>query len=277
MVSRLRKALGCKKAGHAGTLDRFATGLLILPVGSGTPLADYFLHQDKDYIATFQFGAFTDTHDPEGTVLDGVEDDVSREFLEKNSDQIAGVIDSFVGELDQVPPVYSALKTGGRRFSDLARSGKSMEPPARRVQIFQSRVEGLDPANRTLQAFFSVSSGTYIRSIARDLSEKLNFPLHLSGLRRTRIGRFSIQDPRVWSGEGPVDVISPLEALPDWPVLTVTDPRSLVRLSHGNPIDLIGIPPEGTDFFMVDGEGEPLAWGRSGGDHYKYRRVFLQG
>jgi len=177
------RALGVKTAGHAGTLDRFATGVLPIAVGEATKAIRYLHFADKTYMATALVGVVTDTLDMTGKVnsrmdVDRPADEVLREALA-----------SFVGVYDQIPPVYSALKCGGMRLSDLARAGEAVEPKARPVKIFAlSLVECRWP-----QIVFEVrcGAGTYIRALARDIGVRLGaFGASLSELRRTQYGPF---------------------------------------------------------------------------------------
>ncbi len=276
LVAALRRELGGPRAGHAGTLDRFATGLMVLLLGRATALADVLLHQDKTYLATFQFGRSTDTLDPEGTVLAERSPAETADFLEQSREPVAAALAGIMAATEQVPPVYSALKIGGRRFSDLARAGKIAEPVARSVRIDEMTVLNYRPEAGQVEARIAVSSGTYIRSIARDLGRLVDFPVHLSALRRLRIGALQIGHSGLWQpGRGLPVLQSPLEALPHWPVFAVSaDQTGEIRL--GRKILVEGMPAAGVDFFLTGAEGL-VAWCRAErGGGYEFRRVFSE-
>ncbi len=287
------------RVGHTGTLDRFASGLMLLVLGPATALADHFLHQDKEYEATFAFGSATDTHDPEGTITDSRSPEEVVRFVRENEHRIRSTIQGWRELTEQTPPVYSALKQQGRRLSDRARDGEVVVPKTRTIRV--DVVEILEPpdAGSEVRVRLGVSSGTYIRSFARDLGLALDFPVHLAALRRTRVGEFHLDDPRVWHvpivaprGDGPrpprsagaesrpaageesplPPLVSLREALPQWPVVAV-ESTIAARIAHGQRPELTGIPEEG-DFFVQASDGRLLAWGRSAQGQYSWRRVF---
>lgn len=173
------------KAGHIGTLDKFASGLLVVLTGSMTRLNPVFSDLEKRYEATFLFGKETDTLDPDGqVVMQGKEIDPTR--LEQ-------VIQSrFLGEIDQTPPAYSALHVHGERASKLMRRGKSVEMPSRKVTIHDFQV--LEADAKTLKASITVSKGTYIRSIARDLGRAMDTCAMVTSLRRVAVGPYRIEE-----------------------------------------------------------------------------------
>jgi tRNA pseudouridine55 synthase len=186
VVAHLRRSTGEGRIGHAGTLDPAASGLLLVCIGPATRLSDALMAGEKSYEARIVFGAATDTDDAEGTVVataplpDGLADEgFAREVL-------AG----FVGEQDQMPPRFSAIKKGGRKAYELARAGKPVELEPRRVSIHELRLIATGAKWWEIEA--RVSKGTYIRSLARDLGEAVGSRAHLGALRRTWIGRVSI-------------------------------------------------------------------------------------
>lgn len=294
------------RVGHTGTLDRFACGLMILVLGPATALADHFLHQDKEYEAEFAFGRSTDTHDPEGQTLDERSGEEAARFVEAQRERIERVITGFRSVTEQVPPVYSALKQGGKRLSDRARRGENVAPRARAVRVDLALVVAMDVAAGRVRARLAVSSGTYIRSFARDLGSALGFPVHLSQLRRTRVGDFSIHDPRVWQvpprppmsaeqeaakGHGagqfsvqlspdealreqPFAMIPLTEALSDWPVVRVGADLS-AEIANGKRPLLPKRPVHG-DFLICDEQGRLLGWAQAAPESYAWRRVFPQ-
>lgn len=185
-ANRTKKLLGVKKVGHAGTLDPFATGLLILLVGKCTRLQQEFMLMEKRYQATFQFGTTTDTLDPTGKIiatapctleLDKIETTIQKHFL---------------GEIEQRPPIFSAVKVNGKRAYALSRQGISVDLPMKKVTIREYKVLSCDPEKKEIKVDLLTSSGTYVRTLAKDLGEKLNSVAHVSQLRRIAIGDLSI-------------------------------------------------------------------------------------
>ena len=190
VVARARRALGTRKIGHAGTLDPMATGLLVLGVEGATRLLTYVVGLDKTYEATVRLGVATDTDDADG-------EEVSRaDASAVESMAILTQVAVLTGRISQVPSTYSAIKVDGRRAYDLARAGEQVELKAREVTVsrFDVITERRDGAVVDLDVIVDCSSGTYIRSLARDLGAALGVGGHLTALRRTRIGPFSVAD-----------------------------------------------------------------------------------
>ena len=188
IVAAIRKRSGIRKVGHAGTLDPMATGLLLLLLGSYTKRSLFFSGFDKEYEAVIRLGIATDTGDREGTVIaqreiDGVS--LSEDFMTR-------CISSFRGTLQQVPPMYSAKKIGGKKLYQYARKGMAVEREPRMVTI--QKMEIADIALPYIRILVACSKGTYIRQLAHDIGEKIGCGAHLASLRRTGIGPFSIQD-----------------------------------------------------------------------------------
>lgn len=189
-VARVRRHLaqlaGHKvKVGHCGTLDPFATGLLILVSGKNTKRAMEFTKLDKVYEATLHLGQTSTTGDPEGDIAD-----VSGR--EPNLDEIKSVLQQFTGKIKQTPPAFSAIKINGQRAYKLARAGREVEMPSREVEIYS--IEMLDYTYPELKIRTHVSSGTYIRSLAADIGQILGVGVYLTALRRTKIANFDIKD-----------------------------------------------------------------------------------
>ena len=180
-----KKLLGAKKAGHAGTLDPLASGLLVLLFGEATKVAGPLLDEDKEYLATVRLGVKTRTGDAEGEVI-GTKDSRISEA------QLAPALARFVGEIEQVPPMYSALKRAGVPLYALARRGESVERPARRVRI--SEIENLGFTAPDLRLRVRCSKGTYIRALAEDIGDALGSYAHLAALRRTASGQFRVEE-----------------------------------------------------------------------------------
>ena len=189
---RLKAELGHKvKVGHTGTLDPFATGLLILLTGQMTKKSSEFLKLDKEYIAELKLGYVSSTGDPEGEITEVISSKHSYSSLEK----VTSVINSFVGEIDQTPPKFSAIKINGERAYKLARKGQDFEIPSRKVTIYN--IEILDYHYPELKIKVHCSSGTYIRTLAEDIGKKLGTGAYLTALRRTKIGKYNVRNASV--------------------------------------------------------------------------------
>lgn len=187
VLEPLRRMLRRKaKVGHAGTLDPFATGALLVLVGDVTRLSDLAMALPKTYVGTVKFGVATDTFDPEGDVTE------SADPGEKAPAGFTEALASFRGEIEQVPPVFSAIKIGGKAAHRLARAGEAPEMKSRRVHVHA--IECVELAWPTATLHIRCSAGTYVRSIARDLGTALGLPAHLASLRRTHIGSFAAAD-----------------------------------------------------------------------------------
>ena len=237
-VSRVRRIFNAQKAGHAGTLDPLATGILPLALGEATKTVPYLVDADKAYRFTIAWGRSTATCDREGATI--AESDVRPSVAE-----VEAVLPSFVGEISQVPPAYSAIKVDGERAYDLARAGETVVLEARMVTVHSARVTGApDPDHVTLE--IECGKGTYVRALVRDIADRLGACGHVSDLRRTRVGRFtensavtleSLEDlghkPRQSEALLPVET-----ALDDIPALAVTT-EDAFRLTQGRSIVLL--------------------------------------
>ncbi len=180
----VKRALNTMKVGHTGTLDSFADGLLVVLAGKLTRLVPHITNFDKTYLALVEFGSETDTLDPTGKIIKTAEIP-----LEEN---VKSVLPSFIGEIEQIPPMYSALHVDGKRLSDLARSGKSVEIKPRKITVYSINL--IDFYEKYALIEVSCSKGTYIRSLARDIAYACKSAGHLRALRRTRVGPFSLKD-----------------------------------------------------------------------------------
>ncbi|MCW3493967.1 tRNA pseudouridine(55) synthase TruB [Microbacterium sp. SSM24] len=205
VVARARRALGTRKIGHAGTLDPMATGLLVLGVEGATRLLTFIVGLDKTYLATIRLGVATDTDDADGQVL--AQTDASTIA----SAAIGVAIEPLTGRISQVPSTYSAIKVDGRRAYDLARAGEEVELRAREVTVsrFEVLAERRDGEFVDLDVVVDCSSGTYIRSLARDLGSALGVGGHLTALRRTRIGPFPVTDAAPVDGIAEQRLVAP--------------------------------------------------------------------
>ena len=237
-VSRVRRVFDAQKAGHAGTLDPLATGILPIALGEATKTVPFLVDADKSYRFTIAWGRTTATYDLEGEIL-AVSD------VRPSPDAVAARLHRFIGEIDQVPPAYSAIKIGGERAYDLARAGEVFDIAARRVNIFDARlVDAPDEDHVTLEV--DCGKGVYIRALVRDLADLLGACGHVSALRRTRVGRFSQADAVTLEmledlgyEPGQSEALLPVEtALDDIPVLAVTD-EDAFRLKQGRSVVLV--------------------------------------
>jgi tRNA pseudouridine55 synthase len=183
-LQKAKRLLGAAKAGHAGTLDPLASGVLLVLFGEATKFAGPLLDADKEYLATLQLGARTATGDAEGKVLETKE-------IKITESQVPAVLDRFRGEIEQVPPMYSALKHEGTPLYRLARRGEQVERTPRRVRIAELQLMNLQGASLDLRVV--CSKGTYVRVLAEDIGAALGCGAHLSALRRTGSGRFRIE------------------------------------------------------------------------------------
>lgn len=233
VVAKLRGILKQKKIGHTGTLDPQAEGVLPVCLGMGTKLVDMLTDKDKEYEALLLLGVTTDTQDTTGTVLQERPVTVSEE-------EIIKVIHSFVGEYDQIPPMYSAIKVDGKKLYELAREGKEIERKARRVKILSVRILSVElPRVRVRVA---CSKGTYIRTLCHDIGEKLGCGGCMQELVRTRVGGFDLENTMTLSEiEKRRDddtlmeqIVSVEDALCSYP-LYVMKPEADKYVYNGNP------------------------------------------
>ncbi len=187
VVREIRRHFRIKKVGHAGTLDPFATGVLLILTGKATKQFSKIMGMEKEYVAEIEFGAETDTLDIDGTVVFKDENlpEITREELE-------GVLRQFEGEIEQIPPVYSAIKYKGRRLYKYARAGVQIKPEPRLVQIKKIRL--LDFDWPVIKLNVTCSKGTYIRALARDIGKAVGTRAYLRSLVRTRVGDYRLED-----------------------------------------------------------------------------------
>jgi tRNA pseudouridine55 synthase len=237
-VSRVRRAFNAQKAGHAGTLDPLATGILPLALGEATKTVPFLMDADKAYRFTIAWGRSTTTLDREGETTG--ESDVRPAI-----DAIEAALPAFVGEVDQVPPNFSAIKVDGERAYDLARDGVEFELATRKVTIHALRVLSVPDADH-VELEMECGKGTYVRAVVRDLAAALGACGHVSQLRRTRVGQFSeetaisLETLENLSYEARLsEALLPVEtALDDIPALAVTD-EDAFRLAQGRAIVLL--------------------------------------
>lgn len=286
-LQRVRRLYNARKAGHTGTLDPFATGLLPICLGEASKTTAFLLEAVKAYRAEAVLGQSTTTGDLEGEPLEtGLVPDVSTTAVER-------VMQRFTGDLEQVPPMYSALKHEGKPLYEYARRGITVPREARAVTIHQLRLLDWTPPRLVFEVV--CSKGTYVRTLAEDIAEALGTVGHLVALRRLRVGPFRIEDGTMAGPAGPVDDpvtlddlesaaergtlathLRPLDAaLPDWPVVQLGC-EGARAFRHGNPAPLpTGESPATNGPVRVrDGSGRPLGLGESQGGMVRPRRVF---
>ena len=188
VVDVVRKALGTRKVGHGGTLDPDATGVLVVGVGKATRLLSYAQEATKRYLDRIRFGTVTSTQDASGEVLETHPVDVTR-------DEVFTELKRFVGPIEQIPPMVSAVKIGGQRLHEMARRGEEVERPPRPVTIYEITPTAFDEGDTVeLEMDVACSSGTYIRTLAHDIGSALGCGAHLRTLRRTAAGGFTLED-----------------------------------------------------------------------------------
>jgi len=233
VVARLRRITGESSIGHLGTLDPMATGVLPLLLGKFTRLAQYFSSSEKSYSGTIRFGFATDTYDAEGQVAGPVVEPALA------VEQVRAAASRFHGEMDQMPPAFSAKKVGGTPAYKLARAGKTVELKPATIRIFTFEVIALDGAEARFT--MSVSAGGYVRSVAHELGQDLGCGAHLSSLRRTQAGAFTLADAHTLDELAPLAgdcerleamCLHPRTLLPEMPSVT-GDAIALGRLRNG--------------------------------------------
>ena len=186
VVDRVRGKLKIRKVGHLGTLDPLATGVLVMAIGQATKLAKYFVDDDKEYLTTVRLGTVTDSQDLDGKIISQNDDvNITREQLEQE-------LNSFIGEIDQIPPMVSAKKVGGERLYKLHRKGIEVKRDPKKVTIKSIILKEFDPPHAVFQV--ECSKGTYVRTLCSDLGEKLGTGGAMSALVRLRSGFFLIED-----------------------------------------------------------------------------------
>lgn len=242
-VKRLFKA---SKAGHTGNLDPLATGLLPVCLGEATKISSFLLDSDKRYLGTCKLGVRTTTADAEGEVLE------TRPVPNFTVQQINQVLQQFIGEIEQVPPMYSAIKINGTPLYKLARQGKEIERKPRRIWIYQIELVRLE--GDELDIAVHCSKGTYVRTLAEGIGAALGCGAHLSALRRTASGPFDLQqavtlpelEHLAEEGYDALDslLLPPEEALPDWPLVSLTE-NSAYYVQQGQAVQVPRAPTSG--------------------------------
>ena len=265
VVSVLRRVTKIKQIGHTGTLDPFAEGVLPICIGKATRLIEY-LQDNKEYLATVQFGAATNTFDLDGEKVFTSDKKVSRDDIKEG-------LKSFEGEISQLPPIFSAIKVKGKKLYEYARKGEEVEIQPRKVVIKNIELKIFDEELQQAQILLKCSKGTYIRSIANDLGKNLGCGGYLIKLIRTQAGKFRVENSVQLDGiDVESNLINPLDIL-NLPKIAV-DNDDLARIKNGMPIhktcDKIG-----NFVSLIYNDVEICAVGIADGEKIKLKKVFI--
>lgn len=239
VVQIIRRGTGIRRAGHTGTLDPRASGVLVVLLGPAVRLSEYVSASDKRYQATIELGGATETYDAEGTVTPK-----SDEPLTITEEEFSELLAGYIGEIEQKPPPFSAIKKDGKKAYELARKGEEVELEPRMINVYN--LEVLEWALPEVVIDVYCSSGTYVRSLAHELGEEIGVGAHLVGLRRTKSGQFTLRDAislrqlrdSFDTGDWAQHLIPASEALGDWATVDLTaDQLQKVRNGHRIPIE----------------------------------------
>lgn len=256
IVYFMRRLTGIKKIGHTGTLDPMASGVLPICIGSATKAADMLTLSDKRYTAELALGMTTDTQDAEGEVL-------TECAVNLTADEITDAIKSFEGDIEQVPPMYSAVKKDGKKLYELARKGIEVERKKRAVTIHEINIINIDLENYIVKIDVLCSKGTYIRTLCEDIGVKLGVGAYMNTLVRTKTGRFTIEESYTLDNltkmkeEGTLsDAVTPVDALfEDYPQITLNEKQTR-SITNGIRMSYSGI--EGQSYRLYDNSGQFL-------------------
>ena len=261
-LQQAKRLFGAAKAGHAGTLDPLASGLLVVLFGEATKFAGPLLDADKEYLATLKLGETTDTGDAEGRLLTERPVDVSEV-------QVAAALERFRGEIEQLPPMHSALKHGGVPLYKLARKGKTVERRPRRIEIRELALISYEPPLARLRV--CCSKGTYIRVLAEDIGAALGTGAHLTELRRTRSGRFSVDHAAMLEALSALSAVERAtrllalgELLGEFPRAEL-DASAEARLRNGQTLKISGLGEGVCAVYRPDGRVIGLGRAEKGG------------
>ena len=278
VVQAIRNGTGLRRAGHTGTLDPRASGVLVILVGPAVRLSEYVSASDKRYQAIIRLGSTTDTFDADGKFTrNNVPVNVTEAEFE-------AVLKTFIGEIEQTPPPYSAVKVQGRKAYEMARQGEEVDLAPRKIQVHH--LEVLEWAPPEVVVDVHCSSGTYVRSLANDLGEKLGTGAYLVGLRRTKSGRFSLRDATplrklqeaFHAGNWYQFLIPAAEALADWPAIELS-PDEVEDVRHGHRVKagpeaqpgmVRGVSTQGELVALMD-----LVTGEEGSPQWQPKKVFF--
>ncbi len=232
VVGRVRRGLKVKKVGHAGTLDPLATGVLVVCLGPATRLSEYAMAHTKTYRARVRLGVVTTTYDAEGDIT------AEHDPADITQPAIKALLPTFTGDILQMPPLYSAIKKGGRKLYEIARQGETVEIEPRAVRIDSLEISSWEPPHFDLE--ITCGSGTYIRSLAHDIGQGLGVGAHLARLVRTSSGVFHVGDAvsleTVLEDGWEPHLLPPITALDGWPVVSL-DAEEADAVAHGRTIE----------------------------------------
>lgn len=267
VVARLRKITKVRQIGHTGTLDPFATGVLPICIGKATRLIEY-LDDDKEYLATVQFGKNTATYDLEGEITATFDKKVTEE-------DVKNALKDFEGEISQIPPIYSAIKVNGKKLYDYARQGQDIEIKPRKVTISKIELKEFDKTSQSAKITVACSKGTYIRSIAYDLGAKLGCGGYLTALERTKAGKFQVNTTIKLEDLTEVsqiveNLINPLDML-SIPIHNLSE-NERERVSHGMSICNSDFPD--SDIVILSYGGRIYAIGKVEQNKILVKKVF---
>ncbi len=275
VVYRLRKMLGIKKIGHTGTLDPDADGVLPMCIGKGTKLAELITGYDKQYLAEMTLGAITTTQDKSGEVLETFAVNVDEK-------QICQAVQKFVGEISQIPPMYSAIKIDGKKLYELAREGKTVERKPRLVTIKNIEIKEINLAEKTVKMLVDCSKGTYIRTLCQDIGTSLGCGGYMSALTRTKTGRFSLDEAYTLDEiaqmveNGDMGFLTPVEeATPEYPRITVAE-KNAKKICNGIKVRVEGLK-KGETYRVFDEKGEFLVIAKQGESTLEIIKTFFDG
>jgi len=237
VVDIVRRGTGIRRAGHTGTLDPRASGVLVILVGPAVRLSEFVSASDKRYQAILRLGGSTDTYDAEGSFMR----EPGPAPLEVSEAQFDGVLKNYIGEIEQTPPPYSAVKVHGRKAYEMARQGEEVELAPRKINVYHLEVLEWAPPEVVIDVH--CSSGTYVRSLANDVGTSLGTGAYLVGLRRTKSGRFSLRDAvplrklqeGFTAGTWSQYLIPAAEALTEWPAVEL-NPDEVEEVKHGHRV-----------------------------------------
>ena len=259
VVQAVRNGTSLRRAGHTGTLDPRASGVLVILVGPAVRLSEYVSASDKRYQAIVRMGGKTDTFDADGKFTQD-----NQETVDVTEEQFEEALKTFVGEIEQTPPPYSAVKVKGRKAYEMARKGEEVELEPRKITVHHLEVLEWAPPEVVIDVH--CSSGTYVRSLANDLGEKLGCGGYLVGLRRTKSGRFSLRDAvplrklqeAFDAGNWYQYLIPAAEALGDWPSIELS-PDEVEGVRHGHRVQADADSKVGNKVRGVSTQGELVA------------------
>jgi tRNA pseudouridine55 synthase len=237
VVDLVRRGTGIRRVGHTGTLDPRASGVLVILVGPAVRLSEFVSASDKRYQAILRLGGSTDTYDAEGSFMR----EPSPTPLEVSEEQFDSVLKNYIGEIEQTPPPYSAVKVHGRKAYEMARQGEEVDLAPRKINVYHLEVLEWAPPEVVIDVH--CSSGTYVRSLANDVGTSLGTGAYLVGLRRTKSGRFSLRDAvplrklqeGFTAGTWSQYLIPAAEALTEWPAVEL-NPDEVEEVKHGHRV-----------------------------------------